>query len=69
MDLLEAGRPVEINHRFVNPCKELAVVLNASAFYPPEQMDDMLSEAIETVSNTYQLSLSVYKKECFGLGG
>ena len=69
VDLLEAGRPVEINHRFVNPCKELAVVLNASAFFPPEQMDDMLSEAIETVSNTYQLSLSVYKKECFGLGG
>ena len=69
VDLLGVERPVEINHRFDRPCTQLAVMLNTSAACPASKLDDIMTEAVETVSRQYQLELMIYKKECFGMGG
>ena len=69
VDLLSAERPVEIARAFERPCTELAVLLNGSAACPAPQLDTLLSEAVSTISRTYQLELSVFKKDCFGMGG
>lgn len=68
VDLLGTERPVEVNRIFRRPCTELAVVLNASAVCPAEVLDGILTGAVETVSEQYQLELVIYKKECFGMG-
>ena len=68
VDLLGAERPVEVSRAFGQPCTELAVVLNGSAACPAEALDAILREAVETVSRRYQLELTVFKKDCFGMG-
>lgn len=68
VDLLGMERPAEVNQTFCRPCTELAVVLNASAVCSAEVLDGILTGAVETVSQRYQLELIIYKKECFGMG-
>ena len=65
VDLLGIRQPVRITKPFSEACRELAVVLNASAFCPPKVLDQIAGEAMEQVSQTYNLTLTVYKKECF----
>ncbi len=67
-DLLGTGRPVEMPHRFSRPCTEIAVLLNASAVCPPDVLDPELTHAIQKVSRRYQLELTIFKKEAFGMG-
>ena len=67
-DLLGTDRPVEIVKRFETPCREIAVILNGSASCPGEKLDQIITGAVEQVSKRYQLSLMIYKKECFGMG-
>lgn len=67
-DLLGKDRPVEIFKKFEKPCTELAVMLNASAVCPGNTLDEIITSAMESVSEAYNLTLMIYKKECFGMG-
>ncbi len=68
VDLLGVDRPIEITRRFVKPCKDIAVVLNANAACPAKELDEIILSAVKTVSQTYQLDIRLFKKECFNLG-
>ena len=68
-DLLGIDRPVEVTKRFEKPCTELAVMLNASAACPSVALEKIMTESMEIISEQYNLSLMVFKKECFGMGG
>lgn len=67
-DVLGTDRPVEVFKKFEKPCTELAVMLNASAVCPAEMLDGVITAAMESISEIYNLSLMIYKKECFGMG-
>ena len=68
VDLLGVDRPVEITHRFLNPCTDIAVVLNANAACPAAVLDEIILGAAKAASQTYQLEIRLFKKECFNLG-
>lgn len=68
VDLLGTRRKIEVNHRFARPCTDLAAVLNASAVCPAEDLEQVSMDAVKRVSDRYQLELTVFKKECFGMG-
>ncbi len=68
VDLLGVGRPVEISRRFERPCTELAVILNTSAACPFALLDRLVTEAVNAVSDDYQLELMIFKKDGFDLG-
>lgn len=67
VDILGVTRPVEIARRFIHPCTELAVILNASAACPFEKFDRLVADAVRTVSDKYHLELLIFRKEGFGL--
>ena len=69
VDLLGKEREIEVNHRFARPCTDLAAVLNASAVCPAGTLEQVAMDTVRTVSDRYQLELTVFKKECFGMGG
>ena len=62
------GQPLEITRPFSRRCTELAVVINATAACEPERLDSMISVAEQTVSDRFQLEVTVHKQECFGMG-
>lgn len=68
VDLLGVDRPIELTRRFARPCTDLAVILNANASCPAARLDEIITEAVNTVSKDYQLELAVFKKEFFNLG-
>ena len=68
VDLLGAGRPVEITRPFEHRCTELAVILNASAVCPDTQLDEAITAAVKAVSDRFQLEVTVHKRDCFGMG-
>ena len=68
VDLLGADRPIVITRSFERPCTELAVVLNANAACPAAGLDAVMTEAVHTVSQSYQLELMIFKKDFFNLG-
>ena len=68
-DLIGIDRPVQMAKSFAKPCTELAVMLNASAKCPAALFDEIMSAAVEAVSEQYNLTVNVYKKDCFGMGG
>lgn len=67
-DLLGVDRPIELSRPFARPCTDLAVLLNTSAACPDETLNRLLGEAVKAVSDRYQLELTVFKKDHFGLG-
>lgn len=66
-DLLGVNRPVEMTKTFAKPCTSLAVMLNGSGVCPSGHLDDVISSAVEEVSRNYNLTLMIFKKECFGM--
>ena len=62
------GQPLEITRPFSRRCTELAVVINATAACEPKRLDSMISVAEQTVSDRFQLEVTVHKRECFGMG-
>ncbi|MBR5094083.1 MAG: hypothetical protein IK095_03225 [Oscillospiraceae bacterium] len=68
VDLLGVDSPVEISHRFAGPCTDLAVLLNTSAVCPDRTLDRLIGTAVRDVSERYQLELTVFLKDHFGLG-
>ncbi len=67
VDLLGAEKESEVNQSIGHPCTELAVVLNSSAVCAGKALDGPLTAAVERVSEEYNLTLSVYHRECFDL--
>ena len=67
-DILGVDRPVELFHRFENPCTDLAVILNTSAVCPDETLARVIGDAVREVSARFRLELTVFKKDHFGLG-
>ncbi len=68
VDLLGVDRPIEITRSFERPCTTLAVVLNANAACPAARLDELIMQAVDTVSEQYQLDLLIFKKVFFSLG-
>lgn len=68
VDLLGVNRAAEVSRRFSQLCVDLAVTLNTTAACPPEELDNLILGAIESISEKYRLELLIFKKECIGLG-
>ena len=62
------GQALQITRPFARPCTELAVVINATAACEPKRLDSLISLAEQTVSDRFQLEVTVHKRECFGMG-
>jgi len=67
-DYLGIERPLEFAKYFSRPCTELAVMLNGSAVCPGDKLEALMQEAVETVSQKFNLTVYIHKKECFGMG-
>ena len=63
-----SGQPLEITRPFERPCTEIAVLINATAACEARMLDSMISVAEQTVSDRFQLEITVHKRECFGMG-
>ena len=68
VDLIGTDREIEVTHRFERPCTEIAVVLNTSAACPVDKLEEIVVNAVNTVSDKYQLELMVFKKEGLAMG-
>ena len=63
-----SGQPLEITRPFARRCTELAVVINATAACDAKLLDAIISSAEQTVSDRFQLEVTVHKRESFGMG-
>ena len=43
-------------------------MLNGSALCPADVLDELMSTCIAQISKKYQLEVTTFKKECFGMG-
>ena len=68
VDLIGTGRAAEITRHFTKTCTDIAVILNASGICPPELLDEIITSAAYSVSADFNLELTPFKKECFGMG-
>lgn len=68
-DLIGVDRELILTRAFQRPCTEISVMLNASAICPGEELNDIMADAIDSVSRDFQLELMIFKHECFGMGG
>ena len=69
LDVLGSGRKIETVKEFSRPWTELAVIFNTSAVCGKAELDRIMSSCIERVSEEFQLSIMIYKKECFSALG
>ena len=69
VDLIGTEREIEVTHRFERRCTDIAVILNASAACPVDKLEEILVGAMNSVSDKYQLELTVFKKEGLAMGG
>ena len=69
VDMLGKDREIELTRPFANPCTDVAVALNASGDCPAKTLDAIITGSAEAVSREFQLEMTVFKKECFGMGG
>ena len=67
-DLIGTEREIEVTRRFERPCTDIAVILNASAACPADELEEILVGAMNSVSDKYQLELTVFKKEGLAMG-
>ena len=68
VDLIGTEREIEISHRFERPCTDIAALLNASAACPADMLEKIVVNAVNTVSEKFQLELTVFKKEVLAMG-
>ena len=69
VDLIGTERDTEVTHRFERPCTDIAVLLNASAVCPADTLEAIVTGAMNSVSDKYQLELTVFQKEGLAMGG
>ena len=65
--MLGVGRDIAVTKTFTAPCTELAVMLNCSAVCPSGEVQAILSGAVESLCEPYNLGYLVFKEECFGM--
>ena len=68
VDLIGTDREIEVTHRFGCPCTNLAVLINASAACPADELEEIVVNVVNTVSDQYQLELLIFKQESLGMG-
>ena len=69
IDLLGIGQPVNITRAMSSPDREdLPVILNASAVCPAQNLERIIGSAIAETSGKFNLSVTVFFKQCFGMG-
>ena len=68
VDLIGTDRPIELTRPFVRRCRDIAVLLNASAACPADRLEEIVTEAAKAVSDKYQLELMIFKSESMGMG-
>ncbi len=68
VDLIGTERPVEVTRRFEKRCREIAVLLNASAACPADRLEEIVTAAAGEVSERYQLETVIFKSESMGMG-
>ena len=67
-DILGTDRPVELAHRFIRPCTDIAVIFNATAVCPDSALNRSVWETVKRISEKYQLEITVFKKDSIALG-
>ena len=67
VDVLGVHRPVELTRPFAGRCADVAVVLNASGACPAAVLDAAVTGAAEAAAKEFQLEMTVFRKDCFGL--
>ena len=67
-DVLGVGRALVRTRAFARPCVDVAVVLNATAKCPPAALDAAITGAAEAASQAYNLEMTVFRHDCFGMG-
>ena len=67
VDALSVSRGAETARAFARPCTDVAVVLNATGACPAETLDRCVTSAAEAASKAYQLEMTVFAKDCFGM--
>ena len=68
VDLIGTERPVEVTRRFEKRCREIAVLLNASAACPADRLEEIVTAAAGEISERYQLETVIFKSESMGMG-
>lgn len=63
-----SGQQLEITRPFARRCTELAVIINATAACEAKLLDAIIARAEQTVSDRFQLEVTVHKRESFGMG-
>ena len=66
-DLIGIDRSIEASHRFENPCTQIAVMLNASAVCPDNELDRIITAAVDEISPLFNLETVIFQKEAFGM--
>ena len=69
VDLIGTDRAIEVTHRFEKRCKDIAVLLNGSGACPADKLDEIVTGAVYSLSDKYQLELIIFKTESMGMGG
>ena len=69
IDLLGVSRPIVTAKELKATCTELAVILNASVFCSTCEMDRISESVVEQISADYNLTITVFRKECFSVMG
>ncbi len=68
-DLIGTDREIRLTRPFERPCRDIAVLLNASADCPADRLEAVVTAAAEAASAKYQLEMMVFKSESMGMGG
>jgi len=68
VDLIGTDREIEVTHRFIHRCKDIAVLLNGSGACPAEKHEQIVTNAVRSVSDKYQLELMIFKTESMDMG-
>lgn len=67
VNLTGVDRPVKIEQTISHRCVDLPVVINTTSACEPDRLEQLIQDAIDTVSRQYNLSVFMFYTECFGL--
>ena len=68
VDVLGVHRAVQVGKAFDHRCTNLALQINSSAMCDAAVLSGAIEEALAVTADTFQLNLTFYEQECFGVG-
>lgn len=68
VDVLGVHRAVQVGKAFDHRCTDLALQINSSAMCDAAVLSGAIEEALAVTADTFQLNLTFYEQECFGVG-